>query len=298
MLFGHWLTLGVFSKMDYAGEGNHVAYLGVQHTGYTAFASSVGKDYLSRAPYLTRMCQEVSVHFSRYEKRTSSPTDTSSWVIGMHNSPVSQQISLTVARQNEHGWPVVGYESMENWDIPATVDNPMALQFAFFAEMVSHMSFWLFLDPDAPGGKSETMKVQPAIAVHLEVDLFTFRSVLMFAEHYGLRVRFFPTPFHPALDGPRTNAEFIRLDERRKGRDNVHGDTFAVKGAIALKYGVIAFCPSCAKHLEPDQAKRCEQCKIAYYCSEECQKKDWAKLHEAECAKFTKLIAESQCGFC
>ncbi len=41
-------------------------------------------------------------------------------------------------------------------------------------------------------------------------------------------------------------------------------------------------CHGCKQMIESYQLKRCSNCKMAYYCSKECQKKDWQK-HKIFC---------------
>jgi len=47
---------------------------------------------------------------------------------------------------------------------------------------------------------------------------------------------------------------------------------------------------------------RCARCKLASYCSKECQKEDW-RVHKATCSSVTKAAAEGElknctCMFC
>ena len=47
-------------------------------------------------------------------------------------------------------------------------------------------------------------------------------------------------------------------------------------------------CSDCGK----DGAKKCGACGEAYYCSRQCQRRDWKK-HKAECQKFQAEQAEA-----
>ncbi|KKM44825.1 hypothetical protein LCGC14_1561450 [marine sediment metagenome] len=42
-------------------------------------------------------------------------------------------------------------------------------------------------------------------------------------------------------------------------------------------------CDKCHKLYMSYQLKRCSRCKVIYYCSKECQKKDWKKIHKFIC---------------
>jgi len=42
-------------------------------------------------------------------------------------------------------------------------------------------------------------------------------------------------------------------------------------------------CDKCHKLYMSYQLKRCSRCKVIYYCSKECQKNDWKKIHKFIC---------------
>lgn len=41
-----------------------------------------------------------------------------------------------------------------------------------------------------------------------------------------------------------------------------------------------------------DVCRLSSRCRIAYYCSRECQVKDWKYTHKTECPGFAKLIGD------
>ncbi|KDQ50748.1 hypothetical protein JAAARDRAFT_551243 [Jaapia argillacea MUCL 33604] len=47
---------------------------------------------------------------------------------------------------------------------------------------------------------------------------------------------------------------------------------------------MVAMCSRCNKEKKPDEVKFCSRCKIARYCSVECQRSDWP-LHKPHCGK-------------
>jgi len=51
---------------------------------------------------------------------------------------------------------------------------------------------------------------------------------------------------------------------------------------------VCSFCLNEASSEDP-QLKRCSACKIPRYCSSECQKRDWAAVHQKECTVLKTL---------
>ena len=44
-------------------------------------------------------------------------------------------------------------------------------------------------------------------------------------------------------------------------------------------------CKNCQQVFEAKDLKRCSQCRMAYYCSQDCQKKDWKLGHKKDCIK-------------
>ncbi|XP_062576684.1 uncharacterized protein LOC134238584 [Saccostrea cucullata] len=42
-------------------------------------------------------------------------------------------------------------------------------------------------------------------------------------------------------------------------------------------------CWECGKESSQTKFKKCSQCKVAVYCSRDCQKKDWKKIHKVLC---------------
>lgn len=65
--------------------------------------------------------------------------------------------------------------------------------------------------------------------------------------------------------------------------------------AGATTHDVLQNCKSCHKISSDAKSsfKRCSICKKAYYCSETCQKKDWAR-HKRECTKAKSLKADGK----
>lgn len=60
---------------------------------------------------------------------------------------------------------------------------------------------------------------------------------------------------------------------------------------------VMTACRQCKKLLVVEEAKRCSRCKLATYCSKDCQRENWIKgEHKIECSKMKALhvIAEEQ----
>lgn len=153
-----------------------------------------------------------------------------------------------------------------------------------------------------PRGENE------GVAVHLEVDLFTYRSIMAVAEKYNFHFRFFPTPIHYHFDQHRRECELIGDVTTIPMPGDRQRICYTVNRAIEdlpterptrkLRYEVVAYCPTCAKLLPPDTRLQCSRCRIAFYCNIECQKTDWDKLHKQECKKFRKLVAEAGCGYC
>lgn len=53
------------------------------------------------------------------------------------------------------------------------------------------------------------------------------------------------------------------------------------KGGRNIRFGQVkTYCVKCGKFLE--KVKKCSRCKIAFYCSRECQKEDWSE-HKKHC---------------
>ena len=44
---------------------------------------------------------------------------------------------------------------------------------------------------------------------------------------------------------------------------------------------------------DPDRLKNCMKCKVAFYCSKECQQEHWVKLHKKHCTWLTMAVPES-----
>jgi len=175
--------------------------------------------------------------------------------------------------------------------------NPMVFQMAIFMEVIRITSELMDRAP-------RFSQLEP-IAIHLEVDLFTYRTMLMFAEKARLRFRFFPTLVHSKFDEHRAQCERAG-QEIEEVDSNAPGHTIKVAlkdlpaGRVfdSMRYHVIAYCAACGDKLAPEKRRQCSQCKIAFYCNAECQKKDWQNLHQKECKKFSKLIAEADCEYC
>ena len=53
---------------------------------------------------------------------------------------------------------------------------------------------------------------------------------------------------------------------------------------------VLRTCGACAVQIPHNRAKRCSQCRAAYYCSRECQKRDW-RSHKPQCKTPTLVQA-------
>lgn len=76
--------------------------------------------------------------------------------------------------------------------------------------------------------------------------------------------------------------ETIQQAKKMLGLDNVHpGDTDAVFSSLEKK-GIGYVCENCDKFSL--QMMRCSVCKKAYYCNQECQRKDWQE-HKKVCNK-------------
>lgn len=286
--------------MEHTGEGHYGVYLEQEHTGLNALRRRFKANMADAMIQCSISWSDGIVRaFKRYERDTSSPSDATSLIFGAYHSPISKTIvrsnihktsssefSLTVAKPNE--W--VTYTVPDD-----VVSYPMIVQGALYGELLDAL---LALGDPPCGGLLEP------VAVHLEADLFTYRAMITLAETYELHLRIFPTPSHPHFDkhrvaceqGPKSsNGKYGKPQHNLKG--NLEG---LLEGTPSrtMRYHVLAYCPACAKHLLPEKRLQCSQCKIAFYCNAECQKKDWKILHKHECKKFSKLIAEADCEYC
>jgi hypothetical protein len=55
--------------------------------------------------------------------------------------------------------------------------------------------------------------------------------------------------------------------------------------------------PSCAACLKDDAKKRCSRCNTIFYCSTECQAKDWSS-HKSECRSLRLWLKTGHCAGC
>jgi len=189
------------------------------------------------------------------------------------------------------------------WDLSAAMverqsdpKDPMVVQMAIFLELTVAL---LEL------GQSPADERHDPIAIHLEVDLFTYRTIIMMAEKSRLCFRFFPTPAHWQFGKHREQCERSGQateegDADRPGHtiEGAANDLLTERAANSKRYHVIAYCAACGKQLSPEKRSQCSQCKIAFYCNTDCQKKDWRNLHKKECKKFSKLVTEADCEYC
>jgi len=52
-------------------------------------------------------------------------------------------------------------------------------------------------------------------------------------------------------------------------------------------------CYECQKEFLRQDMMKCSGCKVARYCSKECQKADWSKCHKDQCQQFAECFQES-----
>ncbi|KAK9897106.1 hypothetical protein P389DRAFT_194744 [Cystobasidium minutum MCA 4210] len=76
----------------------------------------------------------------------------------------------------------------------------------------------------------------------------------------------------------------LKLALKQVGMDNIAVRCDSVQSPTRKEYlsePILAFCAICFKLSTAH--KRCGGCKVAHYCSTECQKQDWLELHKSEC---------------
>lgn len=284
--------------MEYTGEGHYEDYLKQEHTGWEA-CKRQQKVYMDEA--MAALSANISGDFRRYEHNTSSPSDPTSVIFGIYHSPISKMHVTSNVRKIKADKCQVTVVKATEWGIPVDLQQyspatPMLVQASILTELLHVL---------AGCDESAELGNKNAIAVHLEVGPLTYRALITIAEKYGLRFRFFPTPAHAYLDKYRAACE-LSDPMKAKGEDELGGHTISFvpekqeTGAAlgSQRYHVVAYCPSCAKLLLPEGRLQCSQCKIAFYCNAECQKRDWRNLHKKECKKFSKLINEADCEYC
>lgn len=293
--------------MEHAGEGHFSMYLERDQTGIGSLIGQTTGDP-NAVNTLASMCAQIASTFKRYEQSTSSPSDPSSLIFGIYHSPISSgYVKSTIRKSAENKFSLTTL-GVDEWDMSMAIihqkdpRNPMVVQMAIFMELTSAI---------LPSDDPFAVRQHEPIAVHLEVDVFTYRALVMFAEKAGLRFRFFPTPMHHQFDKHREVCE--RKGESDRGQNKIKQYVIgqpgqSVEGVVdelqaetastSMRYHVIAFCAACGEKLHPEKRSQCSQCKMAFYCNAECQKKDWNNLHKKECRKFSKLIAEADCGYC
>lgn len=288
--------------MEHAGEGHFSEYLHQEHTGIDAFKRRLQKGQEDHAIAIgTLLCVGVMDAFKRHAHSTSSPSDSTSLVFGIYHSPISDspiRSSFHKISPNKFSLTVT---QVDDWEFPAALEqappsNSMVFQVAVFGELLAALAeLEIARKRRSPG----------PVAVHLEADLFTYRAMITFAEAYGLCLRLFPTSTHAQLDKHRRACDQRGPDKQTAWRGTPRSTMSGSVGDLAVessgrnaRYYLVAYCPACDKHLLPKKRLQCSQCKIAFYCNVECQKKDWKNLHKTECKKFSKLIAEADCEYC
>jgi hypothetical protein len=286
--------------MDYAGEGNFGMYFDQDQTG---IGSLINQMVGGPGNPLANICPSIAAGFKRYDQNTSSPSDSSSLVFGVYHSPICGTLVTSIIRKIASDKFQLSIAGTDEWGFSTNIiqrqtdaNNPMVVQMAIFMELTSAIL--------ALGEPPAISQLDP-FAIHLEVDLFTYRAIVMMAEKSLLRFRFFPTPALWQFDKHREQCE-------RAGQaiEEVDPDTpgYSIEGAVKdlladrapdnKRYHIVAYCAACGKQLTPEKRSQCSQCKIAFYCNAECQKKDWQNLHKKECKRFSKLVAEADCVYC
>jgi hypothetical protein len=85
----------------------------------------------------------------------------------------------------------------------------------------------------------------------------------------------------------QTATTLLRLRQKMKGLEEL-ATRPSQQAAILMRA-----CRTCSKASTPEKPfEACARCNCAFYCSRECQVKDWPK-HKAECKRRAKLTAES-----
>ena len=62
------------------------------------------------------------------------------------------------------------------------------------------------------------------------------------------------------------------------------GHAEAIKMLKSVEAHLCSTCALCHKRLNSD-GKKCVKCKSVYYCSKDCQVKDWKNKHKSECVQ-------------
>ena len=138
--------------------------------------------------------------------------------------------------------------------------------------------------------------------VHLEVDITVFRMVMTLAACYGLTgFRIFPSIYRPDLSTVRYRWELkVRETMGGTGAPMRDGSRHLLPSVgEAPSYDLLAFCAGagCYKRLVGAEKESCARCKHAFYCSGDCQKKDWELLHKGECSKFAAFFKAQKVSF-
>merc|ERR1712110_354064 len=89
-------------------------------------------------------------------------------------------------------------------------------------------------------------------------------------------------PFKMSLEHQKSPRRFYNKCEKRL--DDFLGNSSQTEGAVAASTSNVGQDVKKSK----EDLKKCSQCHLAFYCSPDCQKKDW-KYHKGECAHVKKV---------
>ena len=281
-------------------------------------------------------CPELSATHRSIEHppgTVPSPSSRQSTLLGLHWSPLAGMTNPAESEVNKKGgkkevsgeqaggkaeeavlsswcWskedgPTFSTEPVLPAELPAAA-KVQSLEYIFYA---SHFFDHILMDihkgrdPESPHAL-RGLKGAPYADrdIWIETDIVIWRMCMSLADRHGLKgFRIFPTPHHTSLDRQRYTFDLnSRMSELGMIPPLIAGQLSwaPVHDSEVQPSHIVAFCGSCAKKLGKADKKACSGCRVAAYCSKECQKMDWQLLHKAECTALRAMAAAQDCWFC